>query len=150
MISWPQDLVDDIARRRCVLFLGAGISKNAQNKAGDRPKDWEEFLRALCDQVPDVTKRSEILECLKVNDFLTACELARKYLRRDTFKSVFLKEFSDKGFEGRAVHDDIARLDSRYVLTTNFDRVYENRANQVQQNTVLVKSYYDKDVADVA
>jgi len=34
-------------------------------------------------------------------------------------------------------------------MTTNFDKLYENRANQLQNNTVLVKNYYDKDVADV-
>ena len=34
-------------------------------------------------------------------------------------------------------------------MTTNFDKLYENRANQLQANTVLVKNYYDKDIADV-
>jgi hypothetical protein len=34
-------------------------------------------------------------------------------------------------------------------MTTNFDKLYENRANQLQDNTVIVKNYYDKDVADV-
>jgi len=149
VIVWPQDLVRDIARRKCVLFLGAGVSKNAKNKGGERPKDWEEFLRLLCSRVSDSARRDEITECINANDYLTACELARKYLRPDNFKSELLKEFSDKAFEGGAIHDDIARLDSRYVLTTNFDKVYENRANQVQQNTVLVKSYYDEDVADL-
>jgi hypothetical protein len=149
VISWPEDLVSDIARRRSVLFLGAGVSKNAQNKLGDRPKDWEEFLRLLCGLVPEAQRRAEIEECLAASDYLTACELARKYLRPDRFKSELLKEFSDKAFEAAPIHDDIASLDSRYVLTTNFDKVYENRANQLQQNTVLVKSYYDEDIGDL-
>lgn len=149
MITWPEELVRDIARRKCVLFLGAGVSKNAKNKAGERPKDWEEFLRLLSSLVSDVKRQGEINECLDAYDYLTACELARKYLRPDRFKSELLKEYSDKAFEAAQIHDDIARLDSRYVLTTNFDRVYENRANQLQQNTVMVKSYYDKDVGDL-
>lgn len=32
MIDWPDKLIDSIARRRSVLFLGAGISANAQNR----------------------------------------------------------------------------------------------------------------------
>ena len=90
MIAWPQDVVSDIARRKCVLFLGAGVSKNAQNKHGERPKDWEEFLRGLCSLVADSSKRVEIESCLSANDFLTACELARKHLRPDHFKSELL------------------------------------------------------------
>ena len=47
------------------------------------------------------------------------------------------------------IHDDLSLVNSRLVMTTNFDKIYENRANQLQDNTVIVKSYYDKDVADV-
>lgn len=30
MINWPEALVEAIARRRCVLFLGSGISANSK------------------------------------------------------------------------------------------------------------------------
>jgi hypothetical protein len=64
------------------------------------------------------------------------------------FKGTLLSEFVEKRFKPSQVHDDISALDSRFVLTTNFDKIYENRANQIQHNTVLVKSYHDSDVAD--
>lgn len=148
MINWPQDLVDDIARRKSVLFLGAGISKNSTNKAGERPKDWKEFLATAAERL-EPGQRKEALDCLGSSDLLTACELVRKFMKRDQFKSLLLGEFSDKGFEPATIHDDVVKLDSRFVLTTNFDKLYENRANQIQNNTVLVKSYYDSGVADV-
>lgn len=148
MIDWPQDLVHDIARRRSVLFLGAGISKNASNAAGERPKDWGEYLRYAAGQVADLGKRAEIVGCIDANDFLTACELVRKHLRPDTFKRTLLDEFVEKRFTHGQIHDDICALDSRFVLTTNFEKIYENHANQVQHNTVIVKSYHDSDVAD--
>jgi hypothetical protein len=149
MINWPDDLVEDIGRRRSVLFLGAGISKNAQNDKGERPKNWEEFLSSAAASVADTAKKHEIQACLKDKDLLTACELVKKYLQADVFKAKLLEEYSDKGFGSGDVHDDISHLDSRYVLTTNFDKLYENRANEIQNNTVLVKNYYDRDVADV-
>jgi SIR2-like domain len=149
MISWPEDLVKDIAARRSVLFLGAGVSKNACNDKGEHPMDWNEFLRDLASRVPDPEQRDEILLCVDDGDLLTACELARRYLRPDGFKTALLREFSDKAFQPAGIHDDLSRVDSRFVLTTNFDKLYENRANQLQKNTVLVKTYYDGDAADV-
>jgi hypothetical protein len=149
MISWPEDLVRDIAARRSVLFLGAGVSKNARNDKGEHPMDWKEFLQHLASRVPEPEQRDEILLCVGDGDLLTACELARKYLQRDGFKTALLQEFSDKAFQPDEIHDNLSRVDSRFVLTTNFDKLYENRANQIQKNTILVKTYYDDDVADV-
>lgn len=45
MIDWPDKLIDSIARRRSVLFLGAGISANTQNRYGKHPATWEAFLK---------------------------------------------------------------------------------------------------------
>lgn len=149
MIDWPSDLVEDLASRRTVLFLGAGVSKNSKNARGERPKDWVEYLRSLAALITDASKRTEVEQSIAEWDLLTACELARVHLKNDIFKRQLLAEYSDKAFEPAEIHDSIIKIDSRYVLTTNFEKLYENRANQVQQNTVIVKNYYDPDVADV-
>ncbi len=148
MIDWPSDLVEDIAARRSVLFLGAGVSKNAKNKNGEHPKDWPEYLQSLASAIPDTDQAEDVRKCINAGDLLTACELARRFLRPDVFKTHLLSEFSDKAFEPAEIHDDLIEVDSRFVLTTNFDKVYENRANHIQQNTVRVKNYHDPDVAD--
>jgi hypothetical protein len=149
VIDWPPDLVEDIAARRCVLFLGAGVSKNSKNQRGERPMDWVEYLNLLATKIADPGQRTEVEACIQAFDLLTACELARRFLKPDQFKSILIQEFLEKRFEPADIHDDIIMTDSRFVLTTNFDKLYENRANQIQQNTVLVKNYYDTDVADV-
>jgi len=141
MISWPEDLVNDIAARRSVLFLGAGVSKNARNAKGEHPMDWKEFLRYLATRVPDDQQRDEILLCVNEGDLLTACELARKYLHRDGFKTALLQQFADKAFQHADIHDNLSRVDSRFVLTTNFDKLYENRAknhNELAGNRMFV------------
>jgi hypothetical protein len=149
MIDWPEDLVWDIAARRSVLFLGAGVSRNAKNKQGVHPLEWTVFLKHLASKVPIGEQRNEVEQCINDADLLTACELAREYLSASAFKTEMLKEFSGNAYELAQIHDDLSRVDSRLVMTTNFDKLYENRANQLQHNTVLVKNYYDKDVADV-
>jgi hypothetical protein len=149
MIDWPADLVRDIAARRSVLFLGAGVSRNAENAQGVHPREWTDFLRHLASQVVDAAQRAEVEQCVTDADLLTACELCRKYLSPPVFKTEMLKEFSSNGYRPAKIHDDLSLVDSRLVMTTNFDKLYENRANQLQDNTVIVKNYYDKDVADV-
>ena len=44
MIDWPEYLIEAIARRKSVLFLGSGISANSCNDAGKHPLTWEAFL----------------------------------------------------------------------------------------------------------
>lgn len=149
MIDWPEDLVRDIAARRSVLFLGAGVSRNAMNVHGVHPREWIDLLRHFASLVNESNQQSEILQCIADADLLTACELARKYLSQSAFKSELLKEFVGNAYRPAKIHDDLSAVDSRIVMTTNFDKLYENRANQLQDNTVIVKHYYDKDVADV-
>lgn len=149
MIPWPSDLVEDIARRKSVLFLGAGVSKNASNDQNERPKDWGEFLASANSELQNSPECTVIESCIKEKDYLTACDLIRKHLRPDAFKSVVLREFSDKRFQPAPIHTDLCRIDSRFVLTTNFDKLYETQANVIQKNSVIVKNYYDDDVADI-
>lgn len=149
MIEWPSDLVRDIAARRSVVFLGSGVSRNAANTNGVHPRGWTDFLYHLAAQVSDAAKKAEIEQCITDADLLTACELCRKYLTPHGFKTELIKEFSGNGYRPAQIHDDLSLIDSQLVMTTNFDKLYENRANQLQDNTVIVKNYYDKDVADV-
>lgn len=149
MIDWPDDLVWDVAARRSVLFLGAGVSRNAANAQGVHPREWTDFLKHLASLLPDAAHKAEVMHCINDADLLTACELAKTYLSSSVFKTEMLKEFSGNGYRHAKLHDDLSLVDSRLVMTTNFDKLYENRANQLQDNTVIVKSYYDKDVADV-
>jgi len=149
MIDWPQDLIHDIAARKSVLFLGAGVSRNATNADGVHPREWTAFLEHLATRVSDAAKKEEVIQSINEGDLLTACELAREYLSAPLFKTEMLQEFSGNGYKPAKIHDDLSLVDSRLVMTTNFDKLYENRANQLQDNTVIVKSYYDRDVADV-
>jgi hypothetical protein len=149
MIDWPNELVHDIAARRSVLFLGAGVSRNAQNAQGVHPRGWSDFLRHLASLAPNAAQKVEVAQCIDDADLLTACELARNYLSPSVFKTEMLQEFSGNAYQPAKIHDDLSLVDSRLVMTTNFDKLYENRANQLQHNTIIVKNYYDKDVADV-
>lgn len=149
MINWPKDLIDDIARRRCVIFLGAGVSKNSCNEKGEHPMDWVEFLKYLADLIENQSAAKVVHDCIRSGDLLTACEVARKAIRPVNFNTELLRCFSEKRFKSGEIHSDLVGIDSRVVLTTNVDKLYDMAASAILHGDVIVKSHYDVDVADV-
>lgn len=145
IIDWDNDIIDDIARRRCVLVLGAGVSKNSTNNRGDRPKDWKEFLLHAS---LNVGGQTEIKKQINSGDFLTACELIKKELGRDAFNALIKREFLTQGFQSADIHRHIFRLDSRIVITPNFDKIYDTYATTETNGSVIIKKFNDDDIAD--
>lgn len=145
MINWPNNLIEDIARRKCVLVLGSGVSKNSTNNAGVRPKDWKEFLNSACENIDG---RTEIKKQIQSGDYLTACELIKKELGRDDYNTMVRKEFLTPAFQPADIHKHIFNLDSRIVITPNFDKIYDTYANTVSNGNIIVKKFNETDVAD--
>ncbi len=147
-ISWPNSLVNDIARRRCVIFLGSGISRNSVNEAGIRPKTWAATLEAAMQQL-DKTVQKSIKKHIQSKNFLMACELVRCAMGRDNFVDFLRNEFVIPRFKEADIHKAIFELDSRIVITPNFDSIYDVYVRHETHSATLVKNYYDSDVADV-
>ncbi len=145
MINWPEDLISDIARRKCVLVLGAGVSKNSDNSIGERPKDWKEFLMSASE---GIYTKSEIRKQINSGDFLTACELIKKQLGRDRFNSLIKTEFLTPQFRPANIHEYIYNLDSRITITPNFDKIYDTYATTASQGSIIIKRHTDNDIAD--
>ncbi|WP_278380296.1 SIR2 family protein [Chryseobacterium arthrosphaerae] len=145
MINWPENLIEDIARRKTVLVLGAGVSKNSTNSSGLRPKDWKEFLESA---TSSLTSRTEVNKQIKSGDYLTACELIKKELGRDDFNTLMRREFLTPRFNHAPIHEHIYNLDSRIVITPNFDKIYDTYANHISQSSTIIKKFTDEDIAD--
>lgn len=148
MINWDKNIVADIARRKCVLVLGAGISKNSRNNDGQAPKDWKEFLEYSAALIAKGKNKTRINNLIKSCDYLTACELIKNSLGRDEFCDLLKREFLTPRFKYAEIHEDIFLLDSRIIITPNFDKIYDLYAEKETQGTVITKAFYDEDIAD--
>ncbi len=149
MIDWPEYLIEAIARRKSVLFLGAGISANSCNDDGKRSLTWEAFLRDILVKrsAKLVGKKDVIEQMLKINDYLTACEIIVETLGDNDFGELATDEFRRPGYKPSDIHEAVYRLDSRLVLTPNIDKIYEQYAMNESHSTIVVKSYYEDDIA---
>ncbi|MEL4402776.1 SIR2 family protein [Shewanella algae] len=143
MIKWPKEVLSDIARRRCVLFLGSGISLNSVNVNGRRPKTWLSFLESTLE---DINPKAHIKKLLKDSDYLTACEVIKRELGKEEFTRVVREEFLTPAYQPAEIHKVIFALDSRVVATPNFDKIYETYANSEANGSIVVKQHYDADI----
>ena len=145
MINWPENIISDIARRKCVLVLGAGVSKNSSNSKNERPKDWKEVLLHGAGKT---NKKKLITGLVKVGDLLTACEILKKVLGRDKFNEFIRNEYQTPKFPACEIHKYVYDLDSRIVATPNFDKIFDVYADHVSKGNINIKTYYDDDIAD--
>lgn len=145
MIDWPQELVADLGRRKAVVVLGSGISRNSVNADGKRPSDWVEFLNTVSDEI---NPKRHIQSLMKQKDYLTACEVIKKSVGRDMFHNALRAEFLTPQYEAADIHASIFKLDSRIVATPNFDKIYETYANHEANGSIVIKHHYDPDVAE--
>lgn len=145
MITWPDEVVNAIARRRSVLLIGSGVSANAQTDEGKRPPTWGDFLRTGYDKLGK--RLPYIQSALKSYSYLEACEYIRIEMG-EQWQGHIRSEFSTPNYKAAPIHKAIFDLDSRIVASLNFDKIYENYAIKASEGTVVVKSYYDGDMRE--
>ena len=137
-------IVDAIARRRSVIVIGSGVSAQSKDSSGRRPPTWRAFLERALGQLPTKEKRG-IKKHLSKGDYLTACELVRMRMGSETFHDFLKSEFLN-AFEPSELHKEIFRLDSRIVVTPNFDKIYDSYVSSESSGSIMLKTYEDADV----
>ena len=146
MISWPEELVADIARRKCVLYLGSGVSANSLSADGTkRPPTWDAFLRGILDKrATELNAEIPVIDdLLTKRDYLTACEIIVDKLSERDFGELAADEFRRPGYQPSEIHEVIYGLDSKLVITPNIDKIYDQCTNINSRGTVVTKKYYE-------
>lgn len=145
MIRWPKELIDDIAKRKTVLYLGSGISAASKNDEGKSPATWRKFLEDILDirQEKLVPCRHTITELLDKENYLMACEIIVKHLGDRDFGELAANEFRRPGNHPNDLHEIIFSLDSRLVITPNIDKIYDQYATTQSNGTAIIKTYRD-------
>lgn len=142
---WSRELIEDIARRRAVLYIGAGVSASAQAENGSRPPDWVQFLTAANKKLERRVPSATIRDLIHEKDLLTACELLKSALD-ESWPEVLKEHFLAPGYKAGPLHKALHDLDLPVVLTPNFDTVYDRFAAAETHGATVVKNYWDADV----
>lgn len=117
------DLVTDVARRRVVVFVGAGVSKWAKPNGGGRFSDWIEFLNETSELLLDGNLKNKVFELIKDKEYLFASQLLKNKLGH-AWEEKIQASFGQNA-PASELHKAIARLHPRVLVTTNFDKLIE-------------------------
>lgn len=147
MTEWPDQLIQDLARRKCILVIGSGLSAQSAALSGARPPMWKKFLEDSYEALPDASKKKHIRDAIKNGDYLHACEWIKKRMD-ERWIDHLRNTFQRPGYPPSEAHEYVFKLDSRIVFSLNFDDIFERAANTYQPGTYVVKSYHDPDVSE--
>lgn len=150
MVNWPSSLVDAIARRKAVIIIGSGVSANASDANGAHPPTWAKFLLSACESIPPANARfgNLVKKALKSNNYLHACELLKR-AHEGEWSNVVRSHFQTPNYRPAKIHEHIFNLDTRIVISLNFDSIYDRYALSKSEGTFYVKNYHDDDIAQL-
>lgn len=131
---WPTNLIEELAYRRCVIFIGAGVSATAKNGEGQSPETWSVFLNNITSLMkhPSVQDKKFVEKMLAENNYLLALQTIYDLCDPGEYSNYLKEMYLRKGYEPSNVHKFIKELDSKIVITTNFDKLYENACSDLQ------------------
>lgn len=149
MISWPRSLIREVAARRCVFFLGAGVSASSIDDHGVHPKTWKEFLNEAQSLIENKQEKTIVKKMIKEKQYLLALQGIHQFANKSDYKDFLNKNFNNPAYQPSKLHENIYDLDSRIVITTNFDRIYENYCMTIANSDAYkIINYYSRDLVD--
>ncbi|WP_223553894.1 SIR2 family protein [Lysinibacillus sphaericus] len=138
MIEWKENLINDLAHKRCVIFIGSGISATAKNKQDESPLTWGKFLEKAS-SLSNGSSNEFIQDMIKKENYLLALQAIKESSDPGDYSNFLKDNFSRPGFEPSALHNAIKEINSKIVITTNFDNLYELNC----RHGYTVANYYD-------
>lgn len=142
MIAWDEAAIDAIARRRAVLVVGSGVSRNSVNDKGERPESWEGFLKQCAGEHKSP---AYLLEVISRRDYLLGCQLLKTLMGRDRFVDRVQSEFQMKRFKPAEIHKHLYELDVAITISPNFDNIYDDYCRQVSDGSYVIKTHASTD-----
>jgi hypothetical protein len=111
----PYPIISDIAKGRCLPFIGAGFSKNAALPAGLIMPDWNDLTRILGQQAATPSGTPPLVVAQRYQD---------KFGRVQLIEAIREALHPEKARPGQA-HRAFSKLPFDTIYTTNFDLLLE-------------------------
>lgn len=122
---WPQSLVLELAARRCIVFLGAGVSAGCISESEKSPPDWKNFLYDLKEKMRQKSPQSYVEGLIKSEKYLDAAEIIVNNIEQSDLSAHIRETFVTPRFEPSEFHKIVLEIDPKVVITTNYDDIYD-------------------------
>jgi NAD-dependent SIR2 family protein deacetylase len=146
MVDWPDALIREIADRRAIIFVGAGISKNALPGM----PSWEGLLRDLSGRLSKGVDRKLVRQLLNKGKMLDAAQIITDDLDRADLNAEFRRVFQIRPTPQHEIYNTILQLDLKTIITTNYDEFLEKNFDHYSGGVAAynIQKYTSKDLLD--
>lgn len=144
-IDWPDALVSEVAERRCIVFMGAGVSMGSVGEDGStHPPGWEAFLNGALVHVHDANDRRHARSLINKAQYLDAAEIITDRSNPADFGNYLREKLVLPHFSANDLHKIILEIDPKIVITTNYDEIYDQYCKSGRaESGYNICRYYD-------
>lgn len=143
---WPRALVEELASRRCIIFLGAGASAGSINKdtPPKSPPTWSVLLDGIMSIARDQASKPIANSLISKEKYLDAAEVLFGSINPADFASYIREVMAEPRYQASEIHEYVLNLDPKIVVTTNYDDIYDNYCKSgKEQGLYNVCKYYE-------
>lgn len=139
MVTWNPALVTELAERRVVLFLGAGVSKAAVPAL----PSWSALLDELSAKVATQKDKKLLKSLIRNGRYLDAAELVNSLTVPADRRAFFEHKFRFAPTPISPIYEDVLALDAKVCITTNYDQLIEKNFEHFSGGTIThqVRTY---------
>jgi hypothetical protein len=120
---------------------------NSEAVDGSKPKGWEQFIGEALQLVKEGQKKEEIKNLISEKKYLLSLQAIYSEVDEADYLS-FLDQNFNKNFTHNRLHEIILGLDSRIVITTNFDKIYDSYCIKTSNEGFKVITYDSVSLVD--
>lgn len=143
---WPRALVEEVASRRCIVFLGAGASAGSinQDTPPKSPPTWSTLLDGIKSIARDEASKPIADSLIAQEKYLDAAEVLFGSINPADFASYIREVMAEPRYQASDIHEHVLNLDPKIVVTTNYDDIYDNYCKSgKEQGLYNVCKYYE-------
>lgn len=148
VVSWPPALVTELAERRVVMFLGAGVSKAAYNEM----PSWTNLLEEMGERLSLKKDQDLTKKLIRYGRLLDAAELINSQILPADRRAILERKFRLNPPPISEIYENILALDPKVCITTNYDQLIEKNFDHFSGgvSSHQVRSYiYDGLISDL-
>jgi len=143
---WPKALVEELASRRCIIFLGAGASAACFNNEDPpkKPPTWSELLDGIKSITGDKDSIPVAEELIEKEKYLDAAEVLFGSINPANFAALIREVMAEPRYQASEIHEHVLNIDPKIVVTTNYDDIYDNYCKSGKEPALYnVCKYYE-------
>jgi hypothetical protein len=143
-INWPENLIEEIAYNRCIIFTGAGISAQSVDDEGNRMKTWKSFVETAIEGIDTAcsVQKDYAQQFYENGDLLQALQVVRDYMEPGSYKRLLQDNYNRRKMNVSEAHEILKDLNMKTIVTTNFDTIYDDYCRR-DSATHVVTNFYE-------